>query len=52
MNLKWLRVCLASYPFENNLKKIEAVEDKHVFVRLRLQPRDNSVYFTLNSLYF
>lgn len=52
MNIKWLRVCLAGYPIENKLKKKEGGGDKHVFVRLCLQCRDNSVYFILISLYF
>lgn len=46
MNLKWLRVYLASYPIENKLKKKEGGGDKHVFIKLRLQLKDNSVFHT------
>lgn len=52
MNLKWLRMYLASYPIENKFKKKEGEGNKPVFIKLYLHPRDNSVVFILISLYF
>jgi len=44
MNLKWLRVDLASSPVESKLKKKEGGGDKDVFISLCLQYRENSVF--------